>query len=446
VSYLVFARKYRPQSFEDVLGQEHVARTLKNAMAAGRLAHAYLFCGPRGVGKTTMARILAKAVNCMRSPGASPCGACEACIHIAQGGDVDVLELDAASNRGVGDIEPLVDSARYLPQRSPKKIYIVDEAHMLSNTAWNALLKTLEEPPPHVMFIFATTEPQKVIETVRSRCQRFDFRRITPADIERKLRRIVAEEGVRVDDAVFPEIAARATGGLRDAETLLDQALSSAPEDRPLSVTDLMAILGGIPRAARAQILDAARLGSLADLLGGAGALIDAGADPQELLKDLYGDLHRRAVEAALGGADGVEWALAAAEIVARHVALARDSRAARATLDLALLAIAKLGDVEDLEKLVARLESPAGVAPAPQPQPPAAAAAPPRPSKLALPPPGPPKNRTLGVSAPPVGGSPHSAEIARMRAHPRVKEVLSAFEGEIEQVRRNDEHGQELR
>jgi len=452
VSYLVFARKYRPQAFEDVLGQEHVATTLRNAMAAGRLAHAYLFCGPRGVGKTTMARILAKAVNCMKSPGPAPCGACEACVAIAAGGDIDVMELDAASNRKIENIEPLVDSARYLPQRSPKKIYIVDEAHMLSPTAWNALLKTLEEPPPHVMFVFATTDPQKVIETVRSRCQRFDFRRITPADIERKLRRIAAEEGARVDDAVFGEIASRATGGLRDAETLLDQMLSSAPEDRPLAVSDLMAIVGGIPRAARAQILDAARAGSLGDVLGGAGALIDDGADPQELLKDLYGDLHARAVAAALAKEDGVEWCLAAAEIVARHLALARDSRAARATLDLALLSIAKLGEVEDLERLVARVEGlagagpaiPAAVAPAPAP----VAAPPPRaaPAKLALPPPGPPRPRTPQGAAPPVSGAPSSAEMARIRALPRVKEVLSTFEGEIEHVRRSDEHGQELR
>ncbi len=451
MSYLVFARKYRPQSFEDVLGQEHVATTLKNAMAAGRLAHAYLFCGPRGVGKTTMARILAKAVNCMRSPGPAPCGACEACVAIAAGGDIDVMELDAASNRKIENIEPLVDSARYLPQRSPKKIYIVDEAHMLSSTAWNALLKTLEEPPPHVMFVFATTDPQKVIETVRSRCQRFDFRRITPADIERKLRRIAAEEGARVEDEVFGEIASRATGGLRDAETLLDQMLSSAPQERPLAVADLMAIVGGIPRAARARILDAARAGSLGDVLGGAGALVDAGADPQELLKDLYGDLHARAVAAALAGEDGVEWCLAAAEIVARHQALARDSRAARATLDLALLSLAKLGDVEDLERLVARVEGlpvgpPAVVAPAQAPAPAAAPPPKPAPAKLALPPPGPPRLRAPPGGTPPVSGAPSSAEIARIRAHPRVKEVLSTFEGEIEHVRRSDEHGQELR
>jgi DNA polymerase-3 subunit gamma/tau len=231
VSYLVFARKYRPQTFREVIGQDHVTGTLRKALEVGRLAHAYLFCGPRGVGKTTMARILAKAVNCMERPGVDPCGACEACRGIANGGDVDVLEIDAASNRKVEDVEPLVDATRYIPQRSPKKVFIVDEVHMLSRHAWNALLKTLEEPPDHVLFIFATTEPHKMPATARSRCQRFDFRRITPKDIETKLRRIAEAEGLAsvADDSVFLEIAARATGGLRDAETLLDQLIAAAP-------------------------------------------------------------------------------------------------------------------------------------------------------------------------------------------------------------------------
>ena len=239
MSYIVLARKWRPQGFDDLTGQDTVVKTLKNALAQDRLAHAYLFCGPRGVGKTTMARLLAKAVNCLVSPGTHPCGTCEACTSIASGQDVDVLELDAASRRKVEDIEPLIDSSRYLPQRSPRKVFIVDEAHMLSKTAWNALLKTLEEPPPHVLFIFATTEPSKVIETVRSRCQRFDFKRITEIDIAGKLRRIADAEGAQVEEEVFAEIASRATGGMRDAETLLDQSLSAAPEDRALAADDL---------------------------------------------------------------------------------------------------------------------------------------------------------------------------------------------------------------
>lgn len=387
MSYVVFARKYRPQTFDEVVGQSHVAQTLRNAIAGDRLAHAYLMCGPRGVGKTTMARLLAKAVNCLVSPGISPCGKCDACTAIAAGQDVDVLELDAASRRKVEDVEPLIDSSRYLPQRSPKKVFIVDEAHMLSKTAWNALLKTLEEPPPHVMFIFATTEPSKVIETVRSRCQRFDFRRITEIDIVEKLRRIVAAESASVDDAVLSEIASRASGGLRDAETLLDQAMSAAPEGRSLQADDLVAILGGTPRALRSQLLGAAHAGDMAATLHSATELVDAGADPVELLHDLFADTHRCAIACARGeplpdslANVGVEWCLAAADLLSRHKQLARDSRSARASLDLGLLAISRLGDVRDLEELVSRLEAIGGgdsdsVAPAPAVRAPAALA-----------------------------------------------------------------------
>jgi len=469
VSYVVFARKYRPQSFDEVVGQAHVAQTLRNAITHDRLAHAYLFCGPRGVGKTTMARLLAKAVNCLESPGLEPCGTCEACRAIAAGHDVDVLELDAASNRGVGDIEPLIDATRYVPQRSSnwgsaRKVFIVDEAHMLSKTAWNALLKTLEEPPPHVLFIFATTEPSKVIETVRSRCQRFDFRRITEADIAGKLRRIADAEGARVEDEVLHEIAARATGGLRDAETLLDQAIGAAPDDRALAASDLVAILGGTPRAERRRLLDAAHQGDMGAVLQGAAALVDAGADPVELLSELFDDVHRGAVSCARGEPVGdwtVEWCLAAADLLSRHRNVARDSRAARASLDLGLLAVSRLGDVRDLEELVGRLESLSGGAPAP---PPAAAAPRPDPAAPAVPgaaPAAPAAPRAAPAPpAPPTSGNPKlqlpqarleskeekpenapdkfsAEEMRRIRAHPQVKEVLDTFRGRIENVKR---------
>ena len=484
MSYLVFARKYRPQSFEEIVGQGHVARTLRNALENDRLAHAYLFCGPRGVGKTTMARILAKAVNCLVRPGPDPCGECDACTGIAAGTDVDVIEIDAASNRGVGDVEPLVDATRYLPQRSPRKVFIVDETHMLSKHAWNALLKTLEEPPPHVLFIFATTEPQKVIETVRSRCQRFDFKRITMTDIAAKLERIAQAEQAQVEAAVFTEIATRATGGMRDAETMLDQALSAAPTDRPLSVADLVAILGGIPRHLREALLEGAHGGDVARVLDSAAEVVDAGADPVELLQDLYGDLHDAAVRGARGADDAyqLEWCLAAAEIVARHQRLARESRSARATLDLALLSIARLGDVCELEDLAARLERvaggeaplpaaapvqrpvarPAATPPAPTPQPGKVdllgslkarkqPPPPPAPSPGLVPPQGQPHNG--GRTEPPaeapradVGGRPSrdasvsSEELRRIRGMPQVRDVLDKFGGRIEQVRRNDD------
>lgn len=455
MSYLVFARKYRPQTFREVIGQDHVAGTLRNALEAGRLAHAYLFCGPRGVGKTTMARILAKAVNCMERPGADPCGTCEACRGIADGGDVDVLEIDAASNRKVEDVEPLVDSTRYIPQRSPKKVFIVDEVHMLSRHAWNALLKTLEEPPDHVLFIFATTEPHKMPATARSRCQRFDFRRITPQDIETKLRRIAEAEGLAssvADDSVFREIAERATGGLRDAETLLDQLIAAAPADRPLEVSDLVAILGDTPREVRLQLLRHAQAGAMSDALAAAAAVVDAGADPGALLRDLYGDLHAAAVANATGGETelGLEWCLAAAELVGRHLVLGDRSRAPRATLDLALLAVSRLGDVRDLEELVERLEHLAagGGEASPRSEPPPARE--PRsgpegatpnikeewrrlrgargPAKKAGP-------EAREARRPPAGGL-SGDDLARLRGLPRVREVLATFRGRIEKVR----------
>jgi DNA polymerase-3 subunit gamma/tau len=458
VSYLVFARKYRPQTFDEVVGQGHVARTLKNAMEGDRLAHAYLFAGPRGVGKTTVARILAKAVNCLESPGVSPCGTCETCTGIAAGSDVDVMEIDAASNRKVEDVEPLIDSTRYLPQRARRKVFIVDETHMLSRHAWNALLKTLEEPPPHVLFVFATTEPHKIPETVRSRCQRFDFRRISEADISGKLRRIAGAENVQVEESVFEEIAARATGGLRDAESLFDQALSAAPPDRPLASADLLAILGGIPIEMRRGLLDLARAGDMQGVLRAATEVVDAGADPAELLRELYGDLREAAVRAATGGENGpgVEWCLAAAEIVARHQRLASDSRAVRATLDLALLSVARLGEVVDLERIAERLESlvAGGAAPASR------ESATPRPERAPPPVQPPPPQRPFlrprtsdeepqaaleAQSRPeqnepsrPVRDEPLSGEqLARIRGNPRVREILKTFGGKIEQVRR---------
>src|SRR6266481_1015703 len=190
VSYEVFARKYRPQTFDDLVGQTHVSRTLKNAVAQNRLAHAYLFVGPRGIGKTSTARILAKALNCVKGPTITPCGVCDNCREITAGNSLDVLEIDGASNNGVEQVRELRDNVRYAPSKGRYKIYIIDEVHMLTPAAFNALLKTLEEPPPHVKFIFATTEPQKVPITILSRCQRFDFAGVSSAAIQARLAQI----------------------------------------------------------------------------------------------------------------------------------------------------------------------------------------------------------------------------------------------------------------
>jgi DNA polymerase-3 subunit gamma/tau len=242
MSYLVLARKWRPQVFEELIGQDHVTRTLQNAIAAGRLAHAFLFAGPRGVGKTSAARILAKAENCVQGPTQKPCNHCENCQEIAEGHSIDVLEIDGASNTGVDNVRELRENVRYLPSKSKYKIYIIDEVHMLSTSAFNALLKTLEEPPSHVLFIFATTEPHKIPLTILSRCQRFDFRRIPLNLIFERLRAIVSAEEVRIDDDTLMLIAREAEGGMRDAQSLLDQAISYS--GREVQKEDILTLLG----------------------------------------------------------------------------------------------------------------------------------------------------------------------------------------------------------
>jgi len=214
VSYLVLARKWRPQTFHDLTGQEHVTLTLKNAIESGRVAHAFLFTGARGVGKTSSARILAKTLNCEKGPTTEPCNVCPACREITDGNSVDVMEIDGASNNGVDEIRELRDNVKYLPSNSRYKIFIIDEVHMLSNSAFNALLKTLEEPPPHIKFIFATTEPHKVPITILSRCQRFDFKRISLAMIFARLRYILDQEKVSLSDAALTMIARKGDGRL----------------------------------------------------------------------------------------------------------------------------------------------------------------------------------------------------------------------------------------
>jgi DNA polymerase III subunit gamma/tau len=224
--FIVTARKWRPMKFEDVAGQRHVTVTLRNAIATGRLAHAYIFSGPRGVGKTTTARLLAKAVNCLSPVDQNPDNTCEICAEITDGRSFDVQEIDGASNRSVDDIRTLRESVRYAPVKGRYKVYIIDEVHMLTKEAFNALLKTLEEPPPHVLFIFATTELQKVPATILSRCQRFDFRRIPTADIRKNLGGIAAQEGLELEDEALLLIARRADGSLRDAQSLFDQVIA----------------------------------------------------------------------------------------------------------------------------------------------------------------------------------------------------------------------------
>lgn len=245
MSYLVIARKWRPVAFEDVVGQEHVSTTLKNAINGGRISHAYIFAGPRGVGKTSTARILARSVNCQnRDASANPCNTCASCTEINLGKSMDVIEIDGASNRGIDEIRNLREGVRYPPVNGTYKVYIIDEFHMITKDAFNALLKTLEEPPPHVMFIFATTEPHKVLPTILSRCQRFDFKRIPTAGIVERLAFIAKEESVQIDEASLYAIAQKCDGAMRDALTLLDQIISFAgTEVKPDDVTHSLGLI-----------------------------------------------------------------------------------------------------------------------------------------------------------------------------------------------------------
>ena len=244
MSYVVLARKWRPQRFEDVVGQPHVVQTLTNAISAERIAHAYLFSGARGIGKTSVARILAKALNCAQGPSPSPCNQCESCKEITKSASIDVFEIDGASNRGIDEIRELRENVRYLPAKSSYKIYIIDEVHMLTAPAFNALLKTLEEPPPHVIFIFATTEVHRVPITITSRCQLFDFRRIPAAEIMDHLRHIAQEEHIQISDVSLRVLAREAEGSMRDAQSLLEQMIAFS--GKTISDEDLLEVLGVI--------------------------------------------------------------------------------------------------------------------------------------------------------------------------------------------------------
>jgi DNA polymerase-3 subunit gamma/tau len=244
MSYLVLARKWRPQKFEDVVNQKHVVLTLQNALKTNRLANAYLFAGPRGIGKTTIARILAKAINCVQGPKENPCNQCDSCNDITDGRSLDVLEIDGASNRGIDEVRNLRESLKYAPNPGKYKIYIIDEVHMLTTEAFNALLKTLEEPPSRVMFMFATTEPHKVPATIISRCQRFDFKRMSINEIIEQLKHVCVQEQIEIDDDSLHLIARKAEGSMRDSQSLLDQAISFC--GTKIVSSDIINILGVI--------------------------------------------------------------------------------------------------------------------------------------------------------------------------------------------------------
>ncbi len=369
MSYLVFARKWRPQSFEEVLAQDHVTVTLKNAIDSGRVGHAYLFTGPRGVGKTTTARILAKALNCERGPTSRPCQECESCRRIASGSDIDVLEIDGASNRGIDEVRDLREKARYSPAAGRSKIYIIDEVHMLTREAFNALLKILEEPPDFVVFVFATTEPRKVPATIISRCQRFDFRRIPSPVMSEYLVREAAREGITIDrDAVA--MVCRASGGsLRDALSIMDQLVSFAGSD--ITRESAESLLRVVESDILACLASAILSGRAPEALDAVGEALDRGYSVEELceafmeyLRNLMllsagsgsglDDLPDREMETmrAIAGSVSDTAVLNVLRIVSAAASEARSASLPRVALESAVMAASRMSSAIGLSQL----------------------------------------------------------------------------------------------
>ena len=285
MSYIVLARKWRPQIFDEVVEQEHVSQTLKNAIASNRVSHAYLFAGPRGVGKTTMARILAKALNCKNGPTANPCGKCTFCSEITEGRSPDVIEIDGASNRGIDEIRNLRENVKFAPIAARKKVYIIDEVHMLTEPAFNALLKTLEEPPPHVVFIFATTEPHKIPLTILSRCQRFNFHLIKTEKILSRLQFIVSQEKINIPEDALHLLARAGKGSLRDAQSLLDQVLSYAGDK--VTIDQVRYVLGVVPFEVLVGLADSIKKRDSKSVFDCLQKAVDSGYDVHKLTEDL---------------------------------------------------------------------------------------------------------------------------------------------------------------
>jgi DNA polymerase III subunit gamma/tau len=310
MAYQVLARKYRPQRFADVAGQEHVTRTLVNALDQGRIAHGYIFSGHRGIGKTTIARILAQALNCRTAVGSAerptqePCGVCDSCAEIRAGNSVDVLEIDAATNRGIDEVRELREAARYRPARDKYKIWILDEAHQITDAAFNALLKTLEEPPDHVVFMMATTQPEDIPQTIRSRCQHFSFHAVKFDDILTQLRTIAAQEEIDAEDAALALLAEAGDGSMRDALSIMDQAIASAPvaNGKPQVAGEaIRELMGSVPNTVFERLMEAISTGQPATVIEEINTLLNAGNSPAALARQFVRYL-RNALMAKIGG------------------------------------------------------------------------------------------------------------------------------------------------
>lgn len=377
--YIVVARRYRPQGFDDLVGQGMVSQALKNAIQTDRVGHAYLFTGARGVGKTSTARILSKALNCERGPTESPCHECDICQTIAAGEDVDVLEIDGASNRGIDEIRQLRSNVSVRPSRSRYKIYIIDEVHMLTKEAFNALLKTLEEPPEHVKFIFCTTDPEKIPITVLSRCQRFDFSPVGAEEIVTRLQHIVESEGAEADEEALRLLARKAAGSVRDSQSLLEQLLSFT-SDR-ITVEAVHSMLGTAGTSRLYGVIRALAAHDAAEALRELDRAVGEGVDAGQLTEQLLGCLRDLMALSVGGGKEllmhssesdadqlaelakgwGTQNLLAAAQIVDQALARMRLVTHSRVLLETALIRIAKLEDLQELSGLIRQLHSSGG-------------------------------------------------------------------------------------
>jgi DNA polymerase-3 subunit gamma/tau len=374
-AYVVIARRYRPQSFLDMVGQEHVTKALENAIATNRVGHAYLFTGARGVGKTSLARIFAKALNCQQGLSSEPCNSCDICLGIANGDDIDVLEIDGASNRQIDDIRRLRSNVAVRPSRGRYKIYIIDEVHMLTKEAFNALLKTLEEPPEHVKFMFCTTNPEKILETILSRCQRFDFSPVKTASILNRLQLITQQEGLQVDEDALQLLARRAQGSMRDGQSLLEQVLSFSQGQ--VTVGDVHTLLGTVETRQLAELVQHASNGDTIQTLAVLDKAIDEGIDLGQLAEQLLG--YYRDLMAATAGCDvnlmrhsspdeyellgqlgqqlGMETILAILQLLDETLARMRTSTQPRTLVEVVLTRICYLERLDDLSTLVTQLQ-----------------------------------------------------------------------------------------
>lgn len=492
MAYEVLARKWRPKTFDDVVGQEHVTRTLKNAIASGRVAHAYLFVGPRGIGKTSLSRIFAKAVNCLRPNGVEPCGECEVCRAITEGNSLDVVEIDGASNNKVDNVHDILDQIQFAPVTCRYKIYIVDEVHMLTTSAFNALLKTLEEPPPHVKFIFATTEGDKVLPTIVSRCQRFDLRKIATPVIVNRLRAICAAEKITIDEDALLAVARGAEGGMRDALSALDQLVSF--KGGALNEEDVLAVFGLVSRKAMETMAGAVLKGDVGTILRLVDEFDRAGKDMRRMTVELMASFRNllvyqhvggkmanldatpeqiRALEGMAGLADPSR-VLRIAEQLSDLEGRLRFSLSMRTLIEMTLIRCARIAKAVSLDEVLRRLNAlraaikdapaPAGPAdavpapapksapvippvapmpapkPTPKPTPPPAAKPTPSPAPKPTPPPAPlapkpPAAEACGVSeAPGSAGRPGAcgARAADLYDEPILRQVLETFDGTV--------------